>query len=91
MEAFEVMKDLLVAVRGSAEALAAKPLAMFSCCPTSPLKWSNVTAQNVIHCSHYGIPVEFVAMPLSGFMAPVTMVGTLVQHTAETLSGVVIG
>ena len=29
-------------------------------------------------------------MPLSGFMAPVTLVGTLVQHTAETLSGVVI-
>jgi trimethylamine--corrinoid protein Co-methyltransferase len=29
-------------------------------------------------------------MPLSGFMAPVTLVGTLVQHTAETLSGIVI-
>jgi trimethylamine--corrinoid protein Co-methyltransferase len=29
-------------------------------------------------------------MPLSGFMAPVTLVGTLIQHTAETLSGVVI-
>jgi trimethylamine--corrinoid protein Co-methyltransferase len=29
-------------------------------------------------------------MPLSGFVAPVTLVGTLVQHTAETLSGIVI-
>jgi trimethylamine--corrinoid protein Co-methyltransferase len=29
-------------------------------------------------------------MPLSGFMAPVTIVGTLVQHTAETLSGLAI-
>ncbi len=29
-------------------------------------------------------------MPLSGFFAPVTLVGTLVQHTAETLSGIVI-
>src|SRR5271157_4491863 len=29
-------------------------------------------------------------MPLSGFMAPVTLVGSLVQQTAETLSGVVI-
>jgi trimethylamine--corrinoid protein Co-methyltransferase len=29
-------------------------------------------------------------MPLSGFMAPVTLVGTLVEHTAETLSGIVI-
>ena len=29
-------------------------------------------------------------MPLSGFIAPVTLVGSLIQHTAETLSGVVI-
>jgi trimethylamine--corrinoid protein Co-methyltransferase len=29
-------------------------------------------------------------MPLAGFVAPVTAVGTLIQHTAETLSGVVI-
>ena len=29
-------------------------------------------------------------MPLSGFIAPVTLVGTLIQHTAETLSGIVI-
>jgi trimethylamine--corrinoid protein Co-methyltransferase len=29
-------------------------------------------------------------MPLSGFMAPVTLVGSLIQHTAETLSGLVI-
>jgi trimethylamine--corrinoid protein Co-methyltransferase len=29
-------------------------------------------------------------MPLTGFVAPVTIVGSLVQHTAETLSGIVI-
>jgi hypothetical protein len=33
---FEVMKNLQVAVRGNVEVLAAKPLTMFSCCPTSP-------------------------------------------------------
>ena len=36
------------------------------------------------------IPVEIIPVPLTGFMAPVTMVGTLIQHTAEVLSGVVI-
>jgi len=90
IEAFAVMRDLQLAVRGSADALRAKPLTVFSCCPTSPLKWSDVTSQNVVDCARSGIPVEFIAMPLSGFMAPVTLVGTLVQHTAETLSGVVI-
>lgn len=90
IEAFEIMKNLQLAVRGSEEALAAKPLTLFSCCPTSPLKWSNVTSQNVVDCAKYSIPVEFISMPLSGFMAPVTLVGSLVQHTAETLSGIAI-
>ena len=90
IEAFEIMKDLQLAIRGSEAALTEKPLTVFSCCPTSPLKWSDVTSQNVVDCAKYGIPVEFIAMPLAGFIAPVTLVGTLVQHTAETLSGVVI-
>ena len=90
IEAFEIMKELQLAVRGSVQSLKEKPLTIFSCCPTSPLKWSDVTSQNLVDCSNLSIPVEFIAMPLSGFMAPVTMVGTLIQHTAETLSGVVI-
>ena len=90
IESFEVMKDFQFAVRGASAALKEKPLTIFSCCPTSPLKWSEVTSQNLLDCAKYYIPVEFIAMPLSGFMAPVTLTGTLIQHTAETLSGVVI-
>jgi len=90
VDGFAVIRDLLVAVRGSREALEAKPLALLSCCPTSPIRWSDVTSQNVIDCARHGIPVEFISMPLSGFMAPVSLVGTLIQHTAETLSGVAI-
>jgi len=90
IEGFEVMKDLQLAVRGSAEALRQKPLAIFSCCPTAPVKWSDVTSQNLVDCARWWIPVEFISMPLSGFVAPVTLVGSLVQQTAETLSGIVI-
>jgi trimethylamine--corrinoid protein Co-methyltransferase len=90
IEAFNIMKDVQVAVRGTKENLAEKPLTVFSCCPTSPLKWSEVTSQNLVDCAGFSMPVEFISMPLSGFMAPVTIVGTLVQHTAETLSGMVI-
>jgi trimethylamine--corrinoid protein Co-methyltransferase len=54
------------------------------------LKWSDTSSQNLLDCAEYSIPMEFTAMPLSGFVAPVTLVGTLVQHAAETLSGVVI-
>jgi trimethylamine--corrinoid protein Co-methyltransferase len=90
IESFEVMKEMQLAIRGSTEELAAKPLAVFSCCPTAPLKWSEITSQNLLDCARYSIPVEYISMPLSGFMAPVTLVGTLVQHTAETLSGLVM-
>ncbi len=90
IESFEVMRSMQEAVRGSAAALEEKPLTVFSCCPTAPLKWSDVTSQNLADCARHGIPVEYISMPLSGFMAPVTLVGTLVQHTAETLSGVVL-
>ncbi|UCH10189.1 MAG: trimethylamine methyltransferase family protein [Fidelibacterota bacterium] len=90
IESFAIMKDLQMAVRGSEEALKEKPLTVFSCCPTSPLKWSGVTSQNVVDCAQYAIPVEFISMPLAGFIAPVTLTGSLIQHTAETLSGIVI-
>jgi trimethylamine--corrinoid protein Co-methyltransferase len=90
IESFDLMKNFQLAIRGNEKALKEKPLTIFSCCPTSPLKWSTITSQNVIDCARYGIPVEFISMPLSGFMAPVTLTGTLIQHTAETLSGIVI-
>ena len=90
VEGLAPMIDLLVAVRGDRKALAEAPLAVFSCCPTAPLKWSKETSQNVIDCARARIPVEFVSMPLTGFVAPGTLVGTLVQHTAETLTGLVL-
>ncbi len=87
---FTVMKDLLLAVRGSETALRDKPLALFSCAPTTPLSWSEVTCQHLLDCAVAGIPVEIPTMPLAGFTSPVTVAGTLAQHAAETLSGVVL-
>ncbi len=90
IEGLDVMRDLVLAVRGSAEALASKPVAMFTCCPTAPLRWTDEGSRNLMDCARLRIPVEIIPVPLTGFMAPVTLVGTLIQHTAEVLSGVVI-
>ncbi len=87
---FSLMLDLQLVVRGTAQALRERPLCLFSCCPTAPLKWSFDTSQNLIDCARAGVPVELVSMPLTGFVAPVTLVGSIVQHAAETLSGVVL-
>jgi trimethylamine--corrinoid protein Co-methyltransferase len=88
--AFHTMKEMQVTVRGKEKALKEKPLTIFSCCPTTPLKWSKRICQDIMDCGLSGIPVEIISMPLAGFTGPVTLVGTLVGHTAETLSGIVI-
>lgn len=90
VESFEPMSGLLAAVRGGSKALAEKPFAIFDACPSPPLTWTNLTAQSILDCSRAGIPSEFVAMPLTGATAPVTLAGALVQHTAENLAGLVI-
>lgn len=90
VDAFEHMKDMLIAVRGSKEALKEKPLAIFDACPSPPLKWSNLTTRTLIDCARYGIPSEMVSMPLSGATAPVTLLGSVTQHCAECLAGIVI-
>jgi trimethylamine--corrinoid protein Co-methyltransferase len=90
VQSFEIMKDMLLAVRGSERTLKEKPLAIFDCCPSPPLKWSNLTCQNLIDASKAEIPAELISMPLTGATSPVTLAGALVQLTAENLSGVVI-
>ncbi len=90
IESFDVMKDMQIVVRGTEKALKEKPLTVFSCCPASPLKWSEAGTQNLIDCARYSIPAEIVPMPLAGFISPVTLVGTIIQHTAEILSGIAI-
>ena len=90
IETWPVMKDLLVAVAGSAEALAARPIAVFDTCPSPPLLWSDITCQNLIDCARHAVPAELVSMPLAGATGPATLVGSVVQHAAENLSGVTI-
>ena len=82
--------NLLGAVAGGVESLAEKPLAVFDCCPSSPLHWSEDTSQNLIDCATYGIPANIVPAPLMGATSPVTISGTLIQANVEFLSGVVI-
>jgi trimethylamine--corrinoid protein Co-methyltransferase len=89
-DAFAVMRELLVAVRGSDAALREKPLAVFDCCPSPPLKWSDLTAQALVDCARAGVPAELVSMPLGGATSPVTLREMVVQHCAESLSGVLI-
>ncbi|KPL06766.1 hypothetical protein AMJ86_07310 [bacterium SM23_57] len=89
-ESWKPMVDMLAAIRGGRKELKEKPLAIFDVCPSPPLTWSHLGCQTLIDGAKDNIPVEFVSMPLAGATAPVTLAGALVQHTEETLGGVVI-
>jgi trimethylamine--corrinoid protein Co-methyltransferase len=85
-----VMLDLLAIDAGGHEALAERPRAVFDVCPSPPLTWSEFACRNVIDLGRAGVPVELISMPLAGVAAPVTLVGAIVQHAAESLAGVVL-
>jgi trimethylamine:corrinoid methyltransferase-like protein len=87
---FDLMRRMLIAVRGSDAALRERPLAVFDCCPTSPLSWSELTCSALMGCAEHAIPAELISVPMAGATAPVTLVSTVAQHAAENLSGVVI-
>lgn len=84
------MYEMLSIVAGNSTKLAQKPIAVFDVCPTPPLIWSEFGAQNLIELAEAQIPAQVVSMPLAGATAPVTLLGSLVQHAAETISGITI-
>jgi len=84
------MAEMLNAAVGGPEELRRRPRAIFDCCPTSPLIWGDVTAQNLIDLADRGIPAEIIPAPQIGATSPATLAGTLVQSNAEIITGIVI-
>ncbi|HKS75774.1 MAG TPA: trimethylamine methyltransferase family protein [Terriglobales bacterium] len=82
--------ELLAIDSGGAEGLRSKPRAVFDVCPSPPLNWSEFASQNLVDLARAGVPAEIVSMPLAGATAPVTLAGSVVQHAAECISGIVI-
>lgn len=77
--------EMAVAVRGSREALAERPLIHHQASPISPLYLNEDDIAQVYLAIDYGIPLDFPIMPISGVSAPLTLAGTLAQANAEYL------
>jgi len=82
--------ELLAIESGGQEALRNRPRAIFDVCPSPPLNWSEFASQNLVDLARAGVPAEIVSMPLAGATAPVTLIGSVVQHAAECISGITI-
>lgn len=84
------MIEMLTIFSGGLEGLRAKPQAVFDVCPSPPLIWTGFGAQCLIDLARAGVPAQIVSMPLAGAAAPITLIGSVVQHAAECISGITI-
>jgi trimethylamine--corrinoid protein Co-methyltransferase len=80
---------LAACIAGSDEALRARPFISFTNCWTvSPLRYAPETVETLDEIVRQGMPIAISSAPQAGATSPVTLAGTLVQLTAEQLSGI---
>ena len=79
--------SLLQMFRRDAAELAAKPMSVFTITATGNFRFGEDSCQNLLDCVDAGIPVEIVPVTLMGLIAPVTLVGALVFHCVDVLTG----
>lgn len=77
-------------VAGGADKLKDRPIISSLVCPVSPLKLVKDCCQIIIEGARAGVPINVLSMGLAGGSTPVTLAGTLVNHNAEVLSGLVL-
>lgn len=82
--------EMAAVIVGGLDELRRRPLVSALVCPTSPLELHTHTAEIIIECAKFGIPVNVLSMAMSGASAPVSLGGTLVTHNAEVLAGIVL-
>ena len=82
------MADMLEMFRKDRTDLIAKPMSIFTITATGNFRYGEDSCQNLLDCVEAGIPVEIVPVTLMGLIAPVTLVGALVFHTVDVLTGI---
>jgi len=81
------MAAMLEMFRNDRADLIAKPMSIFTITATGNFRYGEDSCQNLLDCADAGIPVEIVPVTLMGLIAPVTLVGALVFHCVDVLTG----
>ena len=77
--------DMALAVRGTREALAERPLVHLMASPISPLFLNEDDTAQILLAIEFGLPLDLPVMPIAGVTGPITLAGTLAQANAEYL------
>ncbi len=83
------IKRLGVTIAGSEAEFLERPFLSFNLgWMVSPLRFAPETTETLTAAIRAGIPVSLVSAPQAGATSPASLVGTLVQTTAEELAGI---
>ncbi len=82
--------EMAAAVVGGKEKLRERPILSVVTCPISPLQLVGDTCEIIMESARAGIMVNVLSMAMAGGSSPVTLAGTLVDHNAEVLGGLVL-
>jgi trimethylamine--corrinoid protein Co-methyltransferase len=82
------MAEMMQLFRHDKTDLIARPMSIFTITATGMFRYSEDSCQNLLDCVEWGIPLEIVPVTLMGLIAPVTLVGATVFHTADVLAGI---
>lgn len=82
------MAQMMQMFRADRAELVAKPMSIFTITATGNFRYGEDSCQNMLDCVEAGIPIEIVPVTLMGLIAPVTLVGALVFHCVDVLTGI---
>ena len=82
------MAAMMELFRSDRADLRKRPMSIFTITPTGSFRYGEDSCQNLLDCVDAGIPVEFVPVTLMGLIAPVSLVGALVFHCVDVLTGI---
>lgn len=77
-------------VAGGLDQLPIKPFLFTNVSTVSPLAHARDMLEGMVEYVKHGLPVIFTPEVQTGATGPITLAGTLAQHNAEVLSGIVI-
>ncbi len=82
--------EMVAAIVGGKDKLRERPIISFITCPVSPLQLISDCCEIIIESARSGMAVNILSMAMAGGSSPVTLAGTLVNHNAEVLGGIVL-
>ena len=82
--------DMAAAITGGKDKLIERPIISFITCPVSPLQLVKEACEIIMETARSGLSINVLSMAMAGGSSPVTLAGTLVDHNAEVLGGLIL-